>query len=82
MRPRPEELIECIDSPESFLRFVKALADDARMDAARPFAPGTSGWENGTVESFIEAMHAWATDSASLPAKPVWRDVAQLLLAG
>jgi hypothetical protein len=82
MSPRPEDIIDNIDSLESFLTFVKALEDDARLDESRPHACGTRGWENGTIEAFLEAMHAWATDSGALPSVPTWRDVAQLLLAG
>lgn len=78
----PEDLIESVDSLESFLEFVKVLATDARSDRPRLYASGTHGWENGTIEAFLEAMCAWATDSESLPPSPSWRDVAQLLLAG
>lgn len=82
MSRRPEDLIDSVDSLQSFLTFVKALEDDARMDESRPFASGARGWENGTIEAFLEAMRAWAIDSGSLPPTPTWRDVAQLLLAG
>ncbi len=82
MSPKPEDLIDSIDSRESFLAFVRALAGDTRLDESRSYAAGTRGWENGTVESFLEAMQAWAADCSSLPSTPTWRDMAQLLLAG
>mgnify|MGYP001194544134 CR=1 FL=1 len=82
MNVRPEDLIESIDSPESFLAFLKALEVDARLDESVPYARGTRGWESGTIAWFLEAMHAWATDSDSLPGAPTWRDFARLLLAG
>ncbi|MGF1514926.1 MAG: hypothetical protein ACFB5Z_14695 [Elainellaceae cyanobacterium] len=78
----PEDLIENIDSPESFLQFVKSLEKDARMDKAKTYPSGTHGWENGTIVDFLEAIHAWGTDADALPQSPSWRDVARLLLAG
>ena len=82
MSVRPEDLLDNIDSPQSFLAFVKALEDDARRDESVPHARGTHGWESRTIHGFLEAMSAWATDSGSLPSAPTWRDVARLLLAG
>lgn len=82
MTRRPEDLIEGVDSLESFLDFVKALEVEARLDRPQPYASGTHGWQNGTIEAFLESLHAWATDTRSLPHTPSWRDVAQLLLAG
>jgi len=82
MSRRPEDLIDSIDSAESFLTFLKALEEEARLDESRHCPSGTRGWENGTLGGFLEAMHAWAADSGSMPATPTWRDVAQLFLAG
>jgi hypothetical protein len=82
MSPRPEDLLDSIDSPQSFLAFVKALEDDARQDVPRRHAAGTRGWNSRAIEDFLEAMHAWATDSGSLTSVPAWRDVARLFLAG
>lgn len=82
MNVRPEDLIESIDSPESFLAFLKALEVDARLDESVPYTRGTRGWESGAIAGFLEAMHAWATDSDSLPGAPTWRDFARLLLGG
>ncbi|HEX4945574.1 MAG TPA: hypothetical protein VFZ34_02770, partial [Blastocatellia bacterium] len=42
----------------------------------------TDGWENISLEHFLEAIHAWAVDSNSLPEQPDWRCIAQLLVAG
>ena len=83
MNERPEELIDGIDSLQSFLEFVKALELDERLDQPRQYDSGTRGWENGTIAAFLEAMHAWATASGSLPSTaPTWKDVAELFLAG
>ena len=77
-----------IDSPESFLSFLAALREHraAAVEEARNAPPGgfdvgPGGWENWTIEEFLEAMEAYAQD-AGLPPQPTWRDVATLLLAG
>lgn len=71
---KPEEMLDSISSREDFMRFLEALIAD-RGDS-------TDGWENTSLEHFLEAMHAWAIDSQALNEQPRWRDFAQLLLAG
>jgi hypothetical protein len=71
---KPEELLDSISSRQSFLQFLEALLEDR--------CNSRDGWENKSIESFLEAMHAWAVDSNSLPEQPDWRYIAQLLLAG
>jgi len=85
----PEEQLERVDSREAFLAFLKTLhleSQDVRTGSATstlpPHGPEPHGWENGTIEAFLDAMHAWATDSDALPTQPTWRVMAQLLLAG
>ena len=77
-----------VDSAETFLFFLSVLrehraaaVDDARGAPPGGFDVGPGGWENWTIEAFLEAMEAYATD-AGLPAQPTWGDVARLLLAG
>ena len=89
------EMAKNVDSKESFLLFVQALAEDAKRAAAEPeltadgkinLSPG--GWENGKVESFLEAMSAWASDNSSFTGQPMvsgqasWSAFAQMLHAG
>ncbi|MBL8203353.1 MAG: hypothetical protein JNM09_03930 [Blastocatellia bacterium] len=71
---RPEELFESISSREDFMRFLEALIAD--------YGNSTDEWENTSIEHFLEAMHAWATDAQRLRDDPSWRDFAHLLLAG
>jgi hypothetical protein len=65
-----EELIQIADDvvdEASFLRFLRALADDWNDEQAKeilhpssPYGSGANGWENGTIGNFLDAMIAWA----------------------
>jgi hypothetical protein len=74
---------------DSFLAFVRALVVDRRRSVAAerispssPYGPDAGGWENVTVESFLEAALAWAEDSGRLPAEPSWQAFATFLYLG
>ncbi|MEO2091352.1 MAG: hypothetical protein ABGY75_17985 [Gemmataceae bacterium] len=79
---------------ESFLAFVSALAAGRRASAAaekaspsRPYGPAAGGWENVTIETFLEAALSWAEstrrgESQGLPAGPTWRGFAAFLYCG
>lgn len=69
----PEELLDSVNSRETFLVFLAALLAD-QTDA--------DGWKNASLENFLEAMYAWAIDTQLLVEQANWRDFAQLLLAG
>jgi hypothetical protein len=83
------KLLETVNSKESFLHFVDALKRD-RIDAVEkektkpssPYGPGANGWENGTIEDFLDAMHSYGQDSSEIKAEPNWRMFALLLMAG
>ncbi len=86
---RVEELAASVDSRDSFLAFVEALAAERRQDAvvesARPssaYGPTAAGWENVSLHDFLEAAVACARDGNRLPAQPTWRDMALFLLGG
>jgi len=88
MALEPAWYAKSVDSPETFLKFLAGLREhrEAAVEEARRAPPGgfdvgPGGWENWTIEEFLEAMEAYAHDAA-LPAQPTWRDVARLLLAG
>jgi hypothetical protein len=62
-----DKLLETVDGPESFLEFVRKLREDKMSEANHPvdeFGRGASGWENHTIEDFLEAAIAWADDSS------------------
>ena len=77
-----------------FIRFLEALAADRADECAKeaanpssPYGPGANGWENGTIEGFLEAASAWAEESINglphyeKPANP-WTRCAAILLMG
>ncbi len=64
---------------QSFLSFVRELIAD-RED-------GANGWENASIENFLEAAVAWADDSdfgeqQNLPGNNPWKQFANFLYAG
>ena len=76
------------------MAFVEALYQERLADAesergapSNPYGPTAAGWENSSIEDFLEAAIAWARDSSfgtstgSNPPNP-WRVFAQFLLAG
>jgi len=78
----------------SFLAFVTALAAHRRASAAAerespssPYGPDAGGWENTTIERFLDAAHRWAVDMGvgrphGLQAEPSWRSFAEFLYCG
>jgi len=77
---------------DSFVRFVGWLARDRADEVAKeklapshPMGPGVNGWENSTIEAFLEAAAAWATDMRDKSKQepvPSWREFAFILHAG
>lgn len=87
-------LLEQVSDRASFFAFVRALIAD-RADAAakeqvepsNPWGPGANGWENDTIEAFLEAALRWAEDtnmgvSQGLADAPTWRAFAVFLYCG
>jgi len=88
-----DQLLEAVKDRDSFLVFVSRLAADRRAESmleaekpSNPYGPGALGWESWTIEDFLEAAHAWATDhgprEGGLPESPSWRAFARFLYAG
>ncbi len=85
----PFDLLEQVTDRESFLAFDRALAADREDEVAKeqvqpssPYGPGANGWENATIEAFLEAALAWANDSGDLPEEPSWYAFANFLYCG
>ena len=91
------DLLERVNSKETFLRFAQALADDFRdeqeKEAIHPtpylgVVQGANGWYNHSVDGFLRAMCAWAratssiTDEPMVPEQPSWRSFAEILYEG
>jgi hypothetical protein len=84
-----DEMVNRVNSKESFLQFVRALADDAAaadkeekysLDGKLNLSP--RGWENGTIANFLDAMEAWTRDGSHIPEAASWRSLAQILHSG
>jgi hypothetical protein len=88
--PKPDP--SAVNDEESFLAFVKALEADRRLAAAlekeAPVPYGSHrGWENATIEQFLEAATSWAEDtrfgrSQRLEGVSPWRQFAVFLYCG
>ena len=90
-----DELLEQVDSKETFLRFLSALAADwyasQEMEArspSSPYGPLANGWENPDIGRFLEAMVDWTrtrsamTGEPSVPEEPSWKTFAAMFAAG
>jgi|SRR6056297_1627869 len=88
-----DDLLEQVHDRESFLAFARALANDRedevrkeRKSPSAPYSRGCNGWENGSIETFLDAAIAWTEDSiglaTELPMEPAWKSFAKFLYAG
>jgi len=88
------EVVEAVSDEKSFLAFVDALRKDRELAAAAEkastsglYGPAQRGWENTTIESFLEAAHAWAEASEfgnrqDLKEASPWKKFAVFLYCG
>lgn len=86
-----DKLLDDITDRDSFLEFVRALKNDREDEVekekskpSKPYGPGANGWENGTIDAYLDASIAWAVggDKYSLPQQPSWKSFARFLYAG
>lgn len=89
-----DELLERVTDEQSFTEFVAALGADFSREraleeatASSPYEAGASGWENGSVDTFLDAAAVWAVATsrnaqADAAVSNVWRRCAAILLAG
>jgi hypothetical protein len=91
---RLEKRLNEVRDEATFLGFLAALAAD-RFDEVKkekrkpspPYCPGANGWENGTIENFLEAAVRWADDwkrSSGRYTKPrnAWKRCAEIIYMG
>jgi len=82
------ELLEGVIDQESFLAFADALRRDREAEGATDvFGRGSNGWENHTIEAFLEAAIGWARDSTfgssqDLSGASPWKLFATFLYCG
>src|SRR5688500_12511835 len=83
------KLLEAVNSKQTFLEFLDALKRDRidevekeKIEKSSPYGPGVNGWQNLTIEDFLNAMHRFGEDSNDLNETPDWKAFALLLYAG
>jgi hypothetical protein len=84
-----EDCLDQVSDRETFLTFVKALVEDRKdsieletVNPSSPYGSEAGGWENTTLESFLEAALAWAVESKQLPNVASWKAFAEFLYCG
>lgn len=84
-----DDLLEKVNSKESFLQFVEALKEDKidedekeKLKPSSPYASGANGWENGAITNFLDAIERYGKDSKLVEKEPSWKTFALLLYAG
>lgn len=89
-----DQALDRVKDRQSFLFFVASLAADRadevakeRLSPSSPYGPGQNGWENGTIEQFLDAAIRWAesTDfglSQGLKPDNPWKQFAVFLYCG
>jgi hypothetical protein len=84
-----DDLLEKVNSKQSFFDFVEALRDDKikedekeKIKKSDPNEPGANGWQNGSIDAFLDAMYAFGQDSSSITEQPDWKGFALILYAG
>ena len=99
MEKSVKELEEMVYDEATFLEFVRALIRDrenaVKVEAKKPsypYGPDSGGWQNTTIETYLEAAVAWAEDSQfgrqmAFPEYEIgeanpWRRMASFLAAG
>jgi len=99
MKDKLAELAEKVKDEESFLAFVRELVKDRenavkkeKKNPSSPFGPDAGGWENTSIEGYLESAAAWAEASQfgkrmALPEYELnevseWRRFAAFLMAG
>jgi hypothetical protein len=80
-------LLEKVNSKETFFEFVDALKNDKededekeKINPSSPYSPGVNGWENGSIASFLDAIHEFGHDNEEIQLD--WKSFALLLYSG
>lgn len=88
-------LSESVHDKASFIKFIIALREDRQDELAKrsaqsqtPHLRSPNGWENDTIENFLDSMAEWADATNALSNKPMvshessWKSFAMILHAG
>ena len=87
-------LSDKVHDEKTFIEFLIALMKDRELEAEKekenpssPYGAGVLGWQNLTIEGFLESAVAWAEatkESTEYYLKPTntWKRAAQIIHAG
>jgi hypothetical protein len=87
-------LLDQVDSERTFLAFVAVLVQDRvnavqaeKNESSSTYGPNAGGWENTTIEDFLESASAWAEDTdfgltQGRRTDNPWKQFARFLYAG
>ena len=87
-------LLESVADEKSFIAFAKALVADRIDEVAKersapssPYGPGANGWENNTIEQFLDGAVSWAVATGvgltqGLEPNNPWKRFAAFLYCG
>lgn len=88
------KILEAVNDEQSFLKFVGALIEDRQAEVAAQKESqvdmdgrSPNGWENQSIESFLDAAKAWAEAShfgatQDLGSASPWKKFAVFLYCG
>jgi len=78
------EELENVKSLESLIRFIRLMArDNVRVSNEVVGLFGEQGdWQNSSINDYLNAIAAWAEDSASTENIPNWKYIAILFYVG
>ncbi|ACK69911.1 conserved hypothetical protein [Gloeothece citriformis PCC 7424] len=84
-----DELLNRVNSRDTFLEFVAALRADLVASNAQetvapssPYVPNACDWENPSLERYLQALHTWIEDMGDrISEPPSWRTFADILYA-
>jgi hypothetical protein len=89
-----DNLLEMVFDEKSFLNFVQALGEDfheekqiVKDSPSSPYSNGQLGWENGSIDTMLDAAAAWGNSTLMNPSnntssKNPWYRCAHILYAG
>ena len=86
-------VLESVHDEETFLQFLIVLRDDReaseteeKVNPSSPYDPDARGWENTTIDRFLDAAVRWARASSKglpladyVPPSNPWRRCADIL---
>jgi len=87
------DYLEKVKDQKTFIEFAKALQEDKKDENKKekespsdPYSHGRNGWENTTIEGYLESAIAWAEDSdfgnRVDKKKNLWKKFAMFLYGG